>query len=163
MQHVDGWFTRLLPEFLKQSVTAEVFKMRRAGFITLIILSLIPSLSAQDIPAANAWAQLAELTPTKRVNQDWFGVSAAVNGNTAVVGAFDANIESTGAAYVFVKPSSGWGNMTQTATLTPSDGGQGFGTSVAISGNTIVVGAANASNEYRRSGSQTQGPGAVYI
>ena len=137
--------------------------MRRAGFISIIILSLIPFSSAQRIAAADAWSQLAELTPTKRVNQDWFGVSAAVSGNTAVVGAFDANIEKTGVAYVFVKPSSGWGNMTQTAKLKPSDGGQGFGTSVAISGNTIVVGAANASNEYGRSGAQTQGPGAAYI
>jgi hypothetical protein len=162
MQHVDGSFTRLLPEFLKQSVTAEVFKMRRDALIFIIILSLIPLSFAQRIAEADAWAQLAKLTPTKRVNQDWFGVSAAVSGNTAVIGAFDANIENTGAAYVFVKPSSGWGNMTQTATLTPSDGGEGFGTSVAISGNTIVVGAANASNE-SRSGPQTHGPGAAYI
>ena len=137
--------------------------MRRARFISVIILSLIPFSSAQRIAAANAWSQLAELTPTTRANQDWFGVSAAVSGNTAVVGAFDANIENTGVAYVFVKPSSGWGNMTQTAMLKPSDGGEGFGTSVAISGNTIVVGAANASNEYGRSGAQTQGPGAAYI
>src|ERR1700722_10863750 len=136
--------------------------MRRATFIFIVVFSLTLSLSAQRLPAADAWSQLAELTPTTRVNQDWFGVSAAVSGNTAVVGAFDANIEKTGVAYVFAKPSSGWGNMTQTATLKPSDGGEGFGTSVAISGNTIVVGAANASNE-NRSGAQTQGPGAAYI
>jgi hypothetical protein len=109
------------------------------------------------------------LTPSNRINQDWFGVSSAVSGNTVVVGAFDANIEQTGAAYVYVKPSSGWGNMTQTATLTPSDGGQGFGTSVSISGDTVIVGAANASNLDlrtldRQSGApQTQGPGAAYI
>ena len=137
--------------------------MRRATFIFIVVFSLTLSLSAQRLPAADAWSQLAELTPTTRVNQDWFGVSAAVSGNTAVVGAFDANIEKTGVAYVFAKPSSGWGNMTQTATLTPSDGGEGFGTSVAISGNTIIVGAANASNEEGRSGAQTQGPGAAYV
>src|SRR3984957_2840318 len=137
--------------------------MRRATFIFMVVFSLTLSLSAQGLPAADAWSQLAELTPTTRVNQDWFGVSAAVSGNTAVVGAFDANIEKTGVAYVFAKPSSGWGNMTQTATLTPSDGGEGFGTSVAISGNTIIVGAANASNEEGRSGAQTQGPGAAYV
>ena len=119
---------------------------------------------AQSAPETSAWAQLAELTPRTRVNQDWFGVSTAVSGTTAVVGAFDANIETTGTAYVFVKASSGWGNMTQTATLTPSDGGEGFGTSVAISGDTIIVGAANASNQFRRSPSApAQGPGAAYI
>lgn len=47
-----------------------------------------------------------------------------------------------GAAYVFVKPSIGWSNMTQVAELSPSDGYAylRFGVSVAISGNTIVVG-----------------------
>jgi len=142
--------------------------MRRIAPILTVILSLTSFLCfaayAQRTPATNAWAQLAELTPTNRVNQDWFGVSSAVSGNTVVVGAFDANIEPTGAAYVYVKPSSGWGNMTQTATLTPSDGGQGFGTSVSISGDTVIVGAANASNLARESGvPQTQGPGAAYI
>src|ERR1700676_707069 len=144
------------------------FHMRRTTSILIKICSVVSFLclaaSAQRTAGSNAWTQLAELTPTTRVNQDWFGVSAAVSGNTVVVGAFDANIEKTGNAYVFVKPSSGWGNMTQTATLTPSDGGEGFGTSVAISGDTIIVGAANASNQYGRTPDrQTQGPGAAYI
>ena len=45
-----------------------------------------------------------------------------------------------GAAYVFTESGSAW---TQTAELTPSDGeaGDGFGGSVPISGDTIVVGA----------------------
>jgi len=136
--------------------------MRRMTSI-LIVISLASSLcfaaSAERGAGPNPWAQLAELTPTNRFSQDWFGVSTAISGNTVVVGAFDGNIEKTGAAYVYVKPSGGWGNMTQTATLTPSDGGEGFGTSVAISGDTIVVGAANASNLFP----QTQGPGAAYV
>jgi hypothetical protein len=139
------------------------------GTILALTLLLCFSASAQWTGETNAWAQLAELTPATRVNQDWFGVSSAISGNTVVVGAFDANIEKTGAAYVFVKPSSGWGNMTQTATLTPSDGGEGFGTSVAISGNAIIVGAANASNldhrnrDWQNQAPQSQGPGAAYI
>jgi hypothetical protein len=137
--------------------------MRRLTSILSMILALTSFLcvaaSAQRAAGTYALVQLAELTPTNQVNQDWFGVSSAVSGNTVVVGAFDANIEKTGAAYVYVKPSSGWGNMTQTAMLTPSDGGEGFGTSVAISGDTIIVGAANASNLFP----QTQGPGAAYI
>jgi hypothetical protein len=141
--------------------------------VLTVILSMTSCLCfaafAQRAVGPNAWAQLAELTPTNRVSQDWFGVSSAVSGDTVVVGAFDGNIEQTGTAYVYVKPSSGWGNMTQTATLTPSDGGQGFGDSVAISGDTIIVGAANASNLSPRTwvpqtqGPQTQGPGAAYI
>lgn len=115
--------------------------------------------AGQSILFAGPMIQLAELTPTTRVNNDWFGISVAVSGDTAVVGAFDSNIEQTGIAYVFVKGSNGWANVTQTATLTPSDAGAGFGTSVAISGDTIVVGAANASNL----DNQASGPGAAYV
>src|SRR5208282_559294 len=48
-----------------------------------------------------------------------------------------------GAAYVFTEPGTGWASMTQTAKLTASDGiaEDDFGNSVAISGNTVVVGA----------------------
>jgi hypothetical protein len=60
-----------------------------------------------------------------------------------------------GAAYIFVKPGSGWeGNLTETAHLTASDSGahKYFASSVAISGNTVVVGAIYAAYE-----------GAVYV
>jgi hypothetical protein len=113
--------------------------------------------------------QLAELTPSTRASNDWFGISIAVSGNTLVVGDFDANIENYGAVYVYVKPASGWANMTQVAKLTSSDNGEGFGVSVAVSGNTIVVGAANTSN-FSRSKLNRQnfdlpaaGPGAAYV
>jgi hypothetical protein len=48
-----------------------------------------------------------------------------------------------GNAYVFVEPTSGWTDMTQTAELDPSDGFgyDNFGMSVSISGNTVLVGA----------------------
>jgi hypothetical protein len=105
------------------------------------------------------WLQLAELTPTVRTTNDWFGVSIAISGNTVVVGDFDANIETYGAVYVYVKPASGWTNMTQVARLTSSDNGEGFGTSVSISGDTVVVGAANTSNF----GDPAAGPGAAYV
>jgi len=71
------------------------------------------------------------------------GLSVAISGETVVVGALYAASGNTGGAYVYVKPAGGWGNMTQTALLIPSDGTycDSFGTSVAISGDTIVVGA----------------------
>jgi len=122
-------------------------------FILLILTVTMPANAASHIK------QLAELTPTTRVNQDWFGFSIATSGNTVVIGDFDANIESYGTAYVYVKPAGGWGNMTQTAKLSSSDNGEGFGTSVAISGNIIVVGAANTSNFQ----SAAATPGAVYV
>jgi hypothetical protein len=75
-----------------------------------------------------------------------FGNAVAVDGDTVVVGAIGTVVDGrpSGAAYVFVKPSTGWTNMTQTAMLTASDSATTayhFGASVAISGDTIVVGA----------------------
>jgi hypothetical protein len=88
--------------------------------------------------------QKAELTASNGQQGSLVGTSAAIDGNTVAVGApgvvdFGRNIP--GVVYVYVKPSSGWGNMTEVAQLTPSDSAaaDGFGTFLAISGNTIVV------------------------
>jgi len=73
---------------------------------------------------------------------DEFGRSVSIDGNTAVVGApldDDAGV-SSGAAYVFVRSGTSW---SQEAKLTASDAAIDamFGTSVSVSGDTIVVGA----------------------
>jgi hypothetical protein len=97
--------------------------------------------------SGSGWTQTAELTAFDGAAHNDFGYSVAIDGNTVVVGAIEATIggnSSQGAAYVFVEPSSGWaGNLTQTAKLTASDGAANnyFGDSVAIDGNTVVVGA----------------------
>ena len=132
--------------------------VRKIGWAVMFLSVISTTLFAGAFHRPGA-SQLAELTPTDRVNQDWFGISIAVSGNTVVVGDYDPNIEQFGSVDVYVKPDNGWGNTTQTATLTSSDNGQGFGTSVAISGNIIAVGAADTSNF----GAQAAGPGAVYV
>jgi hypothetical protein len=90
----------------------------------------------RGLPAAK-WSQLAKVTASDGEPFDWFGTSEAISadGKTVVFGAPYAN-----KAYVFVKPASGWHNMTQIATLKPSDAGFAFGYSVAMSGNTVVIG-----------------------
>jgi hypothetical protein len=68
------------------------------------------------------------------------GLSVAISEDTIVVGSPDYQ-STPGIAYVYVKPAGGWTSMGPTATLTPSDTiDPGFGGSVAISGDTIVVG-----------------------
>lgn len=58
--------------------------------------------------------QLAELTASDGVAGDGFGI-VAISGSTVVAGALFAGPKiEQGAAYVFVKPPSGWANMTQT-------------------------------------------------
>jgi len=106
--------------------------------------------------------EAAKLTAGDAASQAYFGSSIAISGDTVVVGADGADIGANrfqGAAYVFVKPSSGWKSMTQTAKLTASDGAgkDQLGYSAAMSGDTIVVGARAAAV----SGHARQG--AVYV
>jgi hypothetical protein len=69
------------------------------------------------------------------------GVSVAISDNTVVVGANGTN-SLAGAVYVFVRPSGGWADMTQTAELgLPPSGGAALGSSVSVFGNIVISGA----------------------
>ncbi|HNU43663.1 MAG TPA: FG-GAP repeat protein, partial [Phycisphaerae bacterium] len=84
----------------------------------------------------------AKLTAADAAASDRFGYSVAVSGDTAVIGAYgdDDGGSSAGSAYVFVRAGGAW---SQQAKLTAADAAQGdeFGYSVAVSGDTAVIGA----------------------
>jgi hypothetical protein len=93
----------------------------------------------------SAWSQQQELTAGDGAAFDFFGTSVALSGTTALVGASDKTIGSNsgqGTAYVFTFDGTAW---TQQQELTSSDGAaeDNFGDSVALSGTTALVGAAN--------------------
>jgi hypothetical protein len=102
---------------------------------------------------AGGWAgdltEDAKLTASDGANGDYFGASVKISGDTVVVGARGHDVganQEQGSAYVFIEPSDGWaGDLTENAKLTALDGSAGdyFGASVAISGDTLVVGAPN--------------------
>ena len=78
------------------------------------------------------------LTNPAATPNDLFGAAVAISGNTAVVGAPNAD-SSVGAAYLYLKGVSGW-PTTVTATLA-NPGGDFFGWSVGVvSGGKAVVG-----------------------
>ena len=123
----------------------------RSGFAALCVSFLLCSTALFAESPANlktlppaVYNQLAQLSGSDTVLGSEFGYSVAISsdGNTIAVGAYSYYSQSLeDAVYVFVKPSTGWANATQTAKLTPSDEpGNPFGISVAISGNTIFVG-----------------------
>ncbi len=76
---------------------------------------------------------------------DEFGRSVAVSGDTAVVGADHEGAGGTdsGAAYIYQRDQGGAGNWGEVRNLTASDAEvtDNFGESVAVSGDTAVVGA----------------------
>ncbi len=104
------------------------------------------------------WVQTAKLTAADGAADDYFGWSVAVSGDTVVVGAYgDDDLDyNSGSAYVFVKPGGGWATTSAyTAKLTASDGAaaDSFGRSVAVSGDTVVVGAPYDDDKGSASGS----------
>jgi hypothetical protein len=98
--------------------------------------------------SGGSWTQQQELLASDGAEEDRFGSSVALSGNgtTALVGApgYFSDSATKGAAYVF-KPTGG--SWTQQQELTASDGafGDGFGSSLTLSGTATkaLVGAPN--------------------
>lgn len=106
-------------------------------------------------------AKLTASDPDSSVD-DFLGRSIATSSDGSVVVAGSPNAGGKGAAYVFVRPPSGWSDAHEVAKLTASDGHDydHFGDSVAVSGDgsTVVVGAGEAP-----ANNPVEGPGAVYV
>ena len=89
--------------------------------------------------SGGVWSQQQELTASDGAANDFFGISVSVSGDTAVIGAYGKNA-GQGAAYVFVLSAGVWSQQQE---LTASGGIalDGFGSGVAVSGDTAVIGA----------------------
>ncbi|GMV84090.1 MAG: hypothetical protein AMXMBFR7_52740 [Planctomycetota bacterium] len=91
---------------------------------------------------AGAWSQQAKLTAWDPAADDRFGWSVALCEDTALVGAYldDDGGSASGAAYVFVHSAGAWSQQAKLTAMdaAPSDN---FGWSVAITGDTALVGA----------------------
>jgi hypothetical protein len=114
-----------------------------------------PGYALVYVKPAGGWTDMfptAILTPSG-TNDGFFGGSVSISGDTIVVG--DTSFDTSGTAFVYVKPAGGWTNMTETAKLTASDelSTDEFSASVSVSGSTIAVGAP----------SLNQGSGKAYV
>ena len=116
--------------------------------------------------------QAAELLPSTSEESAQFGHSVAISGKTIVVGSPDATAigPDNGAAYVFSEPVGGWSSASvqhQTAALWDSEDQAfpEFGKSVAIVGETIVVGSPSYVNYLYRQTTFREHPqvGAAFI
>ncbi|MEN6611268.1 MAG: IPT/TIG domain-containing protein [Methanoregulaceae archaeon] len=99
------------------------------------------------------WSQSAILNATDAADSAHFGVSLALSGDgtTALIGAYFANAtvgpkDSAGQAYIFQKNGNSW---SQKQILIASDAEEydNFGSSVALSGETAVIGARGANGD----------------
>lgn len=88
------------------------------------------------------WQQIKKLTADVPSTNDYFGSSVAIGGSTIIVGTPSGSgaVQDSGVAYVFREDGGDW---VQIAKLEGNDANEddGFGTSVAIDGDTVLVGA----------------------
>lgn len=132
------------------------------------------------VRTAGVWVQKAYLKASNTGGNDAFGETIAISDNTVVIGAYgeDSNAvgvdgvennnsaNNSGAAYIFAATETGiW---SQQAYLKASNRTTYFGDSVAISGNTVVVGSPwESSNAIGVNGDQENtsaaSSGAVYV
>ncbi len=115
------------------------------------------------------WAQEAKIVASDRATNDNFGVSVAISGDYAIVGAFreDENAAggatelAAGSAYIFKRTVTTWA---QEAKIVASDraSADNFGFSVAISGDYVAVGA-YLEDENATGGATASNAGSAYV
>ena len=110
-----------------------VLSVAICGFVLLLAAPSVFALTLNEI---------VKLLDSNGEAFDGFGTSVAVDGDTAVIGAHldgDNGVES-GSAYVFTRNAGVWSEQQK---LTASDGaaGEEFGISVAVGGDTALIGA----------------------
>ena len=145
-------------------------KARRLGVVLSVTLILVGACTAsglaRPLTAPHRGATLpaleeARMKASDAATDDSFGTSVAISGDTAVVGAPDkvlGGVDEAGAAYVFTRSGAGWAQRAE-LTVPAADrmALDRYGTSVAISGDTILVGC------YFKSYYGMEGAGAVYV
>jgi hypothetical protein len=91
------------------------------------------------IRSGNNWTQQAKLVASDGHQNDLFGYSVSLYGDTALIGA-EGKYSYKGAAYVFIRTGNTW---TQQAKLTATDGAISdcFGHSVSLFEDTALIGA----------------------
>lgn len=110
-----------------------------ASAVSLLSIHASSVSSAQG--ASSCFREQAELEASGSPTDQYFGVTVALSGDTALAGAFgdDDNGPDSGSTYVFVRAGSIWTFQTK---LLPSDAApqDRFGSSVSSSGDTALVG-----------------------
>ncbi|MDH5327194.1 MAG: FG-GAP repeat protein [Gammaproteobacteria bacterium] len=127
----------------------------------------------------NTWTEQQRIKVDNADANDQFGSSVALSGNTLAVGAVgeDGDTNSTaanlneganeaGAVYVFTRSGTSW-NLQAYVKASNAQADDGFGTSVALAGDTLVVGApfedGDAGSTADSPTDNTTDAGAVYV
>ncbi len=95
---------------------------------------------------ADAWSEQGKLVSDDGFFGDEFGISVAVSGDTAAVGALFADAggtENEGEAYIFTRADGAWSEAAKLFPDTATMGGE-FGIGITLESDTVIVGAESA-------------------
>ena len=151
------------------------------GSSAAVLSGVVTGAAYVFVRSGTSWSQEVLLCATDADAYDLFGWSVALSGDVAVVGAYleasnatgldgnrsDNSAIDSGAAYVFTRSGSTWTLQTYVKSSN-SEGGDLFGISVAVSGHTVVVGAAGECGDATgvngdESDNSSPGAGAAYV
>ena len=108
-----------------------------------------------DLQTNGTWTQTAKLTADNKGAGDKLGNSVAIDGDVLVTGAYfeDTTASNSGAAYVFSRSGGSWSQTTMLKAADAEENDEfGYPHSVAIQGNTIVVGAPKEDTGFTNAG-----------
>jgi hypothetical protein len=113
------------------------WEVKSSKFYFLVLIGALLMILAPPICALTP-IEVAKLTASDGASSDRFGISVALDGDTALIGVLKGR--NSGSAYVFTRNAGVW---TEQAKLTASDGASSdsFGASVAVDGDTALIGA----------------------
>ena len=115
--------------------------------------AIVPSMSDRDNGVSSGsvyfykndesgnWGSEKKISASDGAAQDAFGISVAISGDYAIVGAYrdEDNGYRSGSAYIYKRDASGYWESEQKITASDGDAGDEFGWSVAISGENVIV------------------------
>ena len=139
----SGWTQQTCLTISAEGVTDRLITSMTISGDTIVLTTTDAAGAAYVFKRINGqWIQSAVLIGSSAVEGDNFGASVAVFDNTIVIGAPN-DISDIGAAYIFRNTNGPWFEAAKLTASSPNQGAQ-FGTSVAIYGNTIAIGAPHA-------------------
>jgi len=103
------------------------------------------------VRSGSSWSLQAYLKASDTTAGDWFGSAVAVDDDTALVGAREADAPSgfpseAGVAYAFVRTGTVWAEQAILFAPLGTPATDGFGGAIALDGDTALIGASNSTS-----------------
>ena len=145
---------------IQQLKTEGAYDSLAAAFAAARQQNAVSAEQANAVTSNPLLAQQAKLVANDGAASDQFGSALAISGDTAVVGvpSDDVTFVDQGSAYVFVRSGTSW-SLQQKLTILGGFANDHLGSSVAISGDTVVVGIPNRESR----GNKSQGIAVVFV